>query len=235
MTAAAFDGKAGEFARASLDRLDAIASAMERRWGVDRLPKLVDAALAVRFAAQRDRLDEAIRANHAELVSVQAEAMIRAWNALDAEATKAGAPPLAPTVWETVLPRSGEVIAIVRDSEEEAFAPANERKGAVWTLAEVAVAIEAFGEQVRAVKATFPGAEVTSVRPAAQSAALNIGSAAAETVADPRNESVRPRKTRTPKSRSAGFAGLYGPLPDRPAAPSAKPPPDWDRGDDIPF
>ena len=71
--------------------------------------------------------------------------MIRAWNALDAEATKAGAPPLAPTVWETVLPQSGEVVAIVRDSEE-ALAVAKDRKGAVWTLAEVAVAIEAFGE-----------------------------------------------------------------------------------------
>lgn len=234
MTAAAFDGKAGAFARASLDRLDAVASAMERRWGVDRLPKLVDANLAVRFAAQRDRLDEAIRADRPELVSVQAEAMTRAWQALDAEATKAGAPPLAPTVWETVLPQSGEVVAIVRDSAE-ALAVAKERKGAVWTLAEVALAIEAFGETVRATKRVFPGAEVTSVRPAAQSAALNIGSAAAETAAESRNESARPRKARTPKPRSAGFAGLYGPLPDRAAAPSAKPPPDWDRGDDIPF
>lgn len=142
MTAAAFDGKAGAFARASLDRLDEVASVMERRWGVDRLPKLVDAALAVRFAAQRDRLDEAIRADRPELVSVQAEAMIRAWQALDAEATKARWPQLAPTVWEAVLPQSGEVVAIVRDSEE-ALAVAKERKGAVWTLAEVALAIEA--------------------------------------------------------------------------------------------
>ena len=223
MTAAAFDGKAGEFARASLDRLDAIASAMERRWGVGRLPKLVDAAVAVRFAAQRDRLDDAIRADRPELISVQAEAMIRAWNALDAEATKAGAPPLAPTVWEAVLPTSGEVVAIVRDSVE-ALAVAKERKGAVWTLAEVAVAIEAFGEQVRTAKATFPGAEVTAVRPRA----LAIG-------ATPRaEEPARSRSTRRTSSRShLSFAApARAPPLD---APSGKPPVDWERGDDIPF
>jgi len=234
MTAAAFDGKAGAFARASLDRLDAIASAMERRWGVGRLPKLVDAAVAVRFAAQRDRLDNAIRADRPELISVQAEAMIRAWQALDAEATKAGAPPLAPTVWEAILPRSGEVVAIVRDSEE-ALTIAKDRKGAVWTLAEVAVAIEAFGEQVRAAKAAFPGAEVTAVRSIASTPALNIGSAAQDAAADSRKESTRPRRGRTPKRQSAGYSGLYGPLPHQPPATSTKPPIDWDRGDDIPF
>ena len=234
MTAAAFDGKAGAFARASLDRLDAIASAMERRWGVDRLPKLVDAVVAVRFAAQRDRLDDAIRADRHELISVQAEAMIRAWNALDAEATKAGAPPLAPTVWETVLPQSGEVVAIVRDSEE-ALAAAKDRKGAVWTLAEVAVAIEAFGATVRAAKAAFPGAEVTAVRSVASTPALNIGSAAQDAAADSRKESTRPRTARTPKRQSAGYSGLYGPLPHQSPATSTKPPVDWERGDDIPF
>jgi len=223
MTAAAFDGKAGAFARASLDRLDAIASAMERRWGVGRLPKLVDAAVAVRFAAQRDRLDNAIRADRPELISVQAEAMIRAWNALDAEATKAGAPPLAPTVWEAVLPTSGEVVAIVRDSEE-ALAVAKDRKGAVWTLAEVAVAIEAFGEQVRAAKAIFPGAEVAAVRPRT----LAIG------VTQRAEEPARSRSTRRTSSRSRlSFAApARTPLLD---TPSGKPPVDWERGDDIPF
>ena len=103
--------------------------------------------------------------------------MLRAWNALDAAAITGGWKPLAPTVWETVLPETGEVIAIVRDSDE-ALALAKERKGSVWTLAEVAIAIEAFGDTACATKEAFPGAEVTAVRPEGTTAKLAIGSAA---------------------------------------------------------
>ena len=105
-------------ATASLDRLDAVASAMERKWGIDRLPKLVDAPLAVRFRSQAERLDEAIRSGVSAAVSAQAEAMLRAWHAVDAAALAAGWKPLSPTIWETVLPETGEVVAIVRDADE---------------------------------------------------------------------------------------------------------------------
>ena len=138
-------------AQASLDRLDAVAVTMERRWGVDRLPKLAPAELAVRFRSQAERLDEAIRSDRHEAVAVQAEAMLRAWSALDAAATKAGWQPLSPTVWEAVLSMTGEVIAIVRDADEAGLI-AKDRGGAVWTLDEVAIAIEAFGDGVRAAR-----------------------------------------------------------------------------------
>ena len=51
---------------------------MERKRGIDRLPKLVEAPLAVRFRSQAERPDEAIRSDVSAAVSVQAEAMLRA-------------------------------------------------------------------------------------------------------------------------------------------------------------
>ena len=231
MTAVGHEAIAG----ASLDRLDAVASAMERKWGVDRLPKLVDAPLAVRFRSQAERLDKANRSGVSAAVSVQAEAMLRAWNTLDTAALAAGWKPLAPTIWEAVLPGTGEVIAIVRDSDE-AFALAKERTSAVWTLAEVAIAIEAFGDGVRSAKVAFPGAEVTAVRPAGTAAKLAIGSAAPVVATERETKPSRPRAACSRRSRPAGFCGLYGPLLDpRPEPSSTKPPIDWERGDDIPF
>lgn len=240
MSAALNPMPAADLAKASLDRLDAVASAMERKWGIDRLPKLVDAPLAVRFRSQAERLDAAICLNVSAAISAQAEAMLRAWNALDAAAITGGWKPLAPTVWETVLPETGEVVAIVRDFDE-AFALAKERKGAVWTLAEVAIAIEAFGDTVRATKEAFPGAEVTAVRPAGATAKLAIGSPKPVVATERETKPARKLTARNRRSRPVGFAGLYAPLPvlstnsPRPEIPSTKPPIDWERGDDIPF
>ena len=235
MTAALNAMPVADLSKASLDRLDAVASAMERKWGIDRLPKLVDAPLAVRFRSQAERLDEAIRIGVSAAISAQAEGMLRAWNALDAAAITGGWKPLAPTIWEAVLPETGEVVAIVRDADD-AFALAKERKGAVWTLAEVAIAIEAFGDTVRATKEAFPGAEVTAVRPAGTSAKLAIGSAAPVVATERETKPARKPPARNRRNRSVGFAGLYAPLLDsRPETPSTKPPIDWERGDDIPF
>jgi len=235
MTAALSPMPATDLAKASLDRLDAVASAMERKWGIDRLPKLVDAPLAVRFRSQAERLDEAIRSDISAAVSIQAEAMLRAWNALDAAAIKGGWKPLAPSIWEAVLPETGEVIAIVRDSAE-AFAIARERNGAVWTLTEVALAIEHFGDMVRATKATFPGAQVKAVRPAGATAKLAIGSAAPVAATERETMPARNLPARNRRNRSVGLSGVYAPLLDaRPETPSTEPPIDWERGDDIPF
>jgi hypothetical protein len=207
------------YASFAVERLDEVAHVMERKWGINRLPKLVDAVLAARFDAQRDKLNEALRSDRPDAIAIQASAMERAWKALDAAALSVGATPLSPTVWEAVLPSTGEVVAIVR-TVEEASVIARDRKGAVYTLAEVAVAIDAFGDQVRAVKAAFPGASVTAVRPAS----LPIASR------EPKGAGVPPGRKRT--RRSAGTASFFAPLPE---TSSSKPPIDWERGDEIPF
>ena len=117
-----------------------------------------------------------------------------------------------------------------------AFALAKERKGAVWTLAEVAIAIEAFGDTVRATKEAVPGAEVTAVRPAGTTAKLAIGSAAPVVATERETKPSRHRTARSNRSRPAGFCGLYAPLlGSLPEPLPAKPPIDWARGDDIPF
>jgi len=214
-------------AQASVEWLDEIVIGFERKWGIDRLAKLVDPALAVRFRAQADKLNEALSSARPDAVKAQAAAMVRAWCALDAAATAASATPFSPLVWETTLPSSGEIVAIVRD-EDETLAIAKDRRGAVWTLAEVAIAIEAFGEQVRATKAAFPGALVKAVRPRS----LNID-------ATPRPHQVGPSKqtTRTPRLAGGRWPSVAGATSRAPPfnTPSTKSPVDWERGDEIPF
>jgi hypothetical protein len=147
--------------RAILDGVDEVARQMERKWGVGRLRLLVSDTLRIRFGAQQAKLDAAIATDEPVYIRAQAEGMRRAWMALDRAATEAGAEPLAPEVWECVLPATGEVVSIVR-TEAEAHHIARESE--VWMLAEIAVLIERLGNGVRQVKRTFPGSTVVEVR-----------------------------------------------------------------------
>jgi hypothetical protein len=147
--------------KAILDGVDAIARQMQGKWGVGRLRLLVDDALRIKFDAQKAKLDAAIAADEEAYVRAQAEGMRRAWLALDRAATENGAQPLAPDVWECVLPATGELVSIVR-TEAEAHHVARESE--VWTVAEIAVLIERVGDQVREVKRVFPGSAVVEVR-----------------------------------------------------------------------
>ena len=140
--------------RAILDGLDETARQMEQKWGVGRLRLLVDDALRAKFDAQKAKLDAAIATDQEIYVRAQAAGMRRAWQVLDRAATEAGAQPLAPEVWECVLPSSGEVVSIVR-TEAEAHHVA--REGEVWTLAEVGVLIERMGDRGAQGQADVPG------------------------------------------------------------------------------
>jgi len=147
--------------KAILDGLDETARQMERKWGVGRLRLLVDDALRAKFDAQKAKLDAALATGHEVYIRTQADGMRMAWQVLDRTATETGAQPLAPEVWECVLPSTGEVVSIVR-TEAEAHHVARECE--VWTLAELAVLIERIGDQGRPIKRTFPGAAVAEVR-----------------------------------------------------------------------
>ena len=142
--------------------------AMEARWGVGRLRLLVDLDLATRFDRQRDKLRHAIAADDPILMLTHVTGMQRAWLALDAAATAAGAEPLAPTIWQCQLPASGKVVSIVRTAAE-----ARAVDGEAWTLDEVAVLIERLGDDLRQVHAAFPGAELVEVRDRLTSQALD--------------------------------------------------------------
>lgn len=147
--------------RSMVDGLDQAALAMERKWGVGRLRLLVSDFLRAKFDEQKDRLDAALRSGEERFVAAQVEGMRRAWTALDRAAHEAGASPLAPQVWECVLPSTGEVISLVRSTEEAHHVA---REGRVFTVAEVAILIEALGDGVLTVKQKFPGAAVTGIR-----------------------------------------------------------------------
>jgi hypothetical protein len=147
--------------QAIVESLDEFVHAMERKWGVGRLQLLVPDELRARWEAQNERLDAAIRSNQERYVATQADGLRRAWAALERAALAAGEQPLSPLVWECVLPKTGEVISLVRTHAEAHYIA---RECRVFTVAEIALLIEALGDATLEVKRHFPGATVTGIR-----------------------------------------------------------------------
>ena len=81
--------------------LDLIVAPIERRWGIGRLPLLVAPDLAAKF----DKMTGMYRdgGHTPQLVA----GMARAWQALDAAATAAGAAEAASLTWEAAPPQYG--------------------------------------------------------------------------------------------------------------------------------
>jgi hypothetical protein len=148
--------------QAAIDGADAVAIAMEARWGAGRLRLLVPLELRERFDKQRFLFNAAIWHGDLESVKREASRMITAWQALARAAEAARAPPLAPEVWEVAL-ADGTVVALVRSPEDAHAVVADGRRVMVYTLAELAIMLEQY-QEVTKVKVTFPGAEVTAVR-----------------------------------------------------------------------
>jgi hypothetical protein len=123
--------------RAALDEADALAIALERRWGCGRLRLLVSTALRARFDAQAWKLHQAQWHGGLDDVVREAGRMTRAWRALDAAAEAAGAAPLSPEVWELVLP-DGLVVAITRSRAEAHHVADDPRFVATYTLSDIA-------------------------------------------------------------------------------------------------
>lgn len=142
-------------------RVDEVARQMEAKWGMGRLPALVPIDLAVRFRSQARKFNQATQDYDCHEIRKHGEAMERAWNALDVAAASAGGQPLPHDVWEARGP-DGSVVLIAR-TVDEARKAAFDRKCTTWSLDEVAKAMAAFPELVKA-KQAFPGAEVVSFR-----------------------------------------------------------------------
>lgn len=149
------------FQKSIIDGVDFIATQMERKWGIGRLRLIVDDQLRTKFDAQFEKFNAAIEAGQTDLISVQAEGMKRAWQALDKAADAAGQKPLSAEVWEVTLPGSGRIVAVVRTSEEAHLVATPDRE--TWTLSEISHLIEHAGTLVADIKRTFPGAEITAI------------------------------------------------------------------------
>lgn len=143
----------------ALQPLDKVASEMESKWGVERLPSLVSPDLAMKFERARQQLDEAVAADDPELTAQKAAALIRGWRKLDAEATEAGYPVEPDKVWH--CEQDDFAIAIVQDHSDGKYAAEGHR---VFTIDEVTRLIGAKYREVYSAKTVFPGAEVTSVK-----------------------------------------------------------------------
>ncbi len=148
--------------QAALDEMDAVAIKMERRWGAGRLRMLVDVDLRERFDRQRYLVNHAIHHGDLEAVRVQAQRMIKAWQAADRVATETAQARLASGVLEIAL-ANGRVLALARSASEAATYDAGGRDVELWTLEEVARMVEG-GHFIQSVKRSFPGATVVAVR-----------------------------------------------------------------------
>lgn len=131
--------------QAIIESVDIIAVDMERKWGIDRLRRLVPLELREKWDRQAKAWNDAIWTRPIHEIEALSHAMIRGYAALDAAATSAGALPIDPIVWEIQRP-NGSVVAIVRDNAEAHHVARTQvgRHVEVWTLAEIARVIDAF-------------------------------------------------------------------------------------------
>lgn len=152
----------------AIEALDEVASRMERKWGVGRLPRLVGVDLAERFHRQVEKLNGAIteEATGGSVANVEVEAgrMVNAWMALDAAAEAAGGVPASGRYMGSRM-SDGRLLVICEDLEAMGvWRQQNAEQGAaVWTIDEVVAVLEGF-DLVNRTKHLFEGAVVEEVR-----------------------------------------------------------------------
>ena len=154
--------------RAALATYDAKVRAAEVKWGIDRLPLLVEAELRDRFWAQMDVLNKAIDKGSGVEVEDAVASTIRGVEALERRAVELGAEPVSGEVWEETTPK-GAVVAVCRDRAEIAKIRDSGRIDRVYAMSEIAAIVEAFeegkaGETTKKVKSLFEGATIESVK-----------------------------------------------------------------------
>ena len=156
----------------AVEALDEVASQCERRWGVDRLPRLVSVDLAEKFYRQVDKLNAAItdEATGGSVANVEYEAgrMANAWRALDAAAEAAGASQVDGQ-WLSARMADGRSMVICGDLEGvQVWRMVNpDQPAAVWTLEEIVRVLEGF-DLVNRTKHLFEGAVVEDARASAK-------------------------------------------------------------------
>ncbi len=155
--------------RAALATYDAEVRAREIKWGVDRLPLLVEPELRDRFWAQMDVLNAAIAKGSGIEVEEAVAATVRGVQALERRAVELGAEPVSGEVWEETTP-AGAVVAVCKDGASIAKIRDEGRIDRVYTMSEIAAIVERWeaskaGEMTNKVKSLFPGATIEAVKP----------------------------------------------------------------------
>lgn len=160
--------------KALIDGLDETARAMEAKWGVERLPLLVDDELRGKFERQRAKTYEALQAAYQakfmtrdllEATTKAVTALKRGWGVLDAQATETRQMPISAVV--TVLEgrtHDGMVLAVVGTNAEARHVLQEGRAMVVLTLEEIANLLASAGSVITETKRLFPGAVVAKSR-----------------------------------------------------------------------
>lgn len=151
--------------------VDQAVAAAERRWGVGRLRLLVSETTRTRFDRADQMWNQAIAAERAgdfpaKPIPDLAAMMLRAWAAMDAEATAAGCQHIGPAAFEHATASGTVLVVCPTRADATAYVQAAHAAGRavlVWTMEEVAALI---GPQqlLASVKQHFPGAMVRTAR-----------------------------------------------------------------------
>ncbi len=145
--------------RHMVSKVDGVAVAMERKWGRGVFPALAGDLLAAKFESQQRKLDDAVQEGRSGDVVRHAEAMIRAWGAVEQAALNAGRRPRDVVAFSAPL-AGGGTLYIVEAAEDTPRI--HERGAVVMTVAEVAELLsrDELGRLVVGVKKVFESAEV---------------------------------------------------------------------------
>ena len=147
--------------------VDHVASTLEARWGIRRLPLIVSDDTRLRFRSACALWAEAIKGWQVEEVTRAGAMMRRAWAALEAEAVSLGHAPIEPHSLEATLP-DGTVLAIVASADDAHHVAGNAagRKVIALTVEEVAWLFQKYGREdlQTSILAEFPGATVALKR-----------------------------------------------------------------------
>jgi hypothetical protein len=144
---------------------DKVASEFERKWGVDRLPELVDAELRERFWQTVYRLNVAIDKNDPDEVRRHADAAARGWHALDRAAVAAGALPPSGEGYDARIDET-RVLRVCRTIEDATVSQRERPDVVAVSVEEIARIWKIWDERdiLAQAKQAFPGAEILEVR-----------------------------------------------------------------------
>ena len=143
---------------------DRVAADMDRVWGIDVLPELVEPEMAAKYGQALGKLNAAIEAGDQPTVVKYVGVCIRGMQAMHEAALAAGKQPASEDVWCVEI--NGRVCGLVRDDRQWAKLAKQMPNVELLSSREMALASEVYkrsetSKLVQVAQQAFPQAEVT--------------------------------------------------------------------------
>lgn len=152
------------YAMAPFDR---VATEMDLKWGIDRLPSLVPSEMATKYGKALGHLNECLELADPEKTRAAAENCIKGMRAMNDAAEMAGHAPAAGEYIEGMHEGDGKAFrfAILKDANQWQAAKAARPELQFYTMAEVAIALKHYADRypIGEVKDLFPNARITKI------------------------------------------------------------------------